>query len=179
MDLFQSNRIVLSFFSEDFEIKWQNLEKLPNSRLYRIRYAKSLQELTRLCDDVNIETNQIYFHRSSLNFRPIIDFYRTNKFHLHTEAFCSQSLKNDLIYWKIEEDLFEKCCLCKYSLLMDHANELKDTIDRFTHDHENKRILAGKVLTFKEKTWFVFEDPNYSCLSKVSLTKSFLKPFQT
>ncbi len=170
MDLFRSKRIILRFPSENFEIKWQNLEKAIGSRLYRIRYAKTLQELTRLCDNFDIQTNEIYFNRSSVNFLPIIDYYRTNKLHLHIN-YCPTSMKAELVYWNLHESLFEKCCLLRYALNSDHFNELKDSIHILTCEIENEEILENnKPSSVQEKLWDIFENPNarHSRSSKVN-----------
>ena len=72
MSLFKLKRIVLNVGGNKFDITWKNLEKLPNSRLGKIRFAKSLEEVEALCDEIDIEKNEIYFDRPSNSFRPSI-----------------------------------------------------------------------------------------------------------
>ena len=72
MNLFKSKRIVLNVGGNKFDIKWKNLEKLPYSRLGKIRFAKSIGEVEALCDEFDIEKNEIYFDRPSTSFSPSI-----------------------------------------------------------------------------------------------------------
>jgi hypothetical protein len=113
MKIFKSSRVILNIGGKRFDVRWKNFEKLPNSRLGRIRFAKSIEEIEDLCDEVNIDQNELYFDRPSNCFNPIIDYYRTGKLHI-TDSACIISFYDELNYWCIDDKFFEQCCNYKY-----------------------------------------------------------------
>ena len=47
--IFNSRRVVLNIGGIKHDVRWKTLEKLPNSRLGKIRFAKNLIEIQNLC----------------------------------------------------------------------------------------------------------------------------------
>lgn len=90
--------IVLNVGGVRHEISWSKLEKISTSRLYRIRFAKTLDELRTLCDGVDLERNELFFDRSPKYFSSILYFYQTGKLHLLDEC-CVIAFHEDLLYW--------------------------------------------------------------------------------
>lgn len=120
---FTSNRrVVLNVGGVRHEVMWKTLERLPRSRLGRIRYASTFRELLDLCDDVKIEQNEIYFDRHASSFAAILQFYRTGKLHL-AEELCILSFDDDLAFWGIDECFFESCCHLRYHQRKEHVLE--------------------------------------------------------
>jgi potassium voltage-gated channel Shab-related subfamily B protein 1 len=108
-----NKRIILNVGGVRHEVLWKTLERLPHSRLGKIRYAKSFQEIVELCDDVKLEHNEIYFDRHASSFSSIINFYRSGKLHL-TDDLCILSFHEDLAFWGVDECFFESCCHLRY-----------------------------------------------------------------
>lgn len=92
---------------------WKTLERLPRSRLGRIRYATCFREIMDLCDDIKLDENEIYFDRHASSFASILQFYRTGKLHL-TDDLCILSFNEDLEFWGVDECYFESCCHLRY-----------------------------------------------------------------
>jgi len=113
MELYNEKRVTLNVGGERHEVMWKTLEKLPNSRLGRIRFAKQIDELKELCDDINIKNNEIFFDRHSNSFGSVLNYYRTGKLHL-VDDICVLSFHEDLFYWGIDECVLETCCHLKY-----------------------------------------------------------------
>jgi len=106
-------RVILNVGGQKHEVLWKNLEKWPNSRLGKIRFAKKIEEIKELCDDVNFLENEIYFDRHASSFGGVLNFYRTGHLHL-VEDLCSFSFHEDLVYWGVDECFLEDCCHLKY-----------------------------------------------------------------
>ena len=108
-----NKRVILNVGGVKHEVMWKSLEKWPNSRLGKIRFAKKIEEIIELCDDVNYLANEIYFDRHSSSFSAVLNFYRTGKLHF-VEDICTFSFQEDLFYWGVEECFLEDCCNLKY-----------------------------------------------------------------
>ena len=83
-------------------MSWTLLDRLPQTRLGKLRRARNTAEILELCDKFNIEDNEYYFDRHPRNFGAVINFYRTGKLHLGEEG-CPVAFKQDLEYWNIDE----------------------------------------------------------------------------
>ena len=57
---------------------------------------------------LHIEFTMLIRHPRSFN--TILNFYRTGKLHI-TDDVCVLALSDDLFYWRIDEALFDSCCL--------------------------------------------------------------------
>ena len=106
---FNEKRIILNVGGVRYEAMWKTLEKIPNSRLGKIRFAASIEQIEALCDDYSFKDNELFFDRHSNSFNSVINFYRTGKLHL-IEDICVMSFHEDLCYWGIDEAYFESCC---------------------------------------------------------------------
>ena len=96
-----------------FYVSWSLIDRLPQTRLGRLRRARNTQDILELCDKFNIEDNEYYFDRHPRNFGAVINFYRTGKLHLGEEG-CPVAFKQDLDYWGIDELYLEPCCQQRY-----------------------------------------------------------------
>ena len=59
----------------------KTLDRVPNSRLWRLKNAETLQEKLKFCDQY-FDFNEYFFDRNPDSFTNILDFYRTGKLHL-------------------------------------------------------------------------------------------------
>ena len=94
-------RITLNVGGVRHEVLLKNLEKYPESRLGKIRFAKSLDEIKELCDDMN--GDELFFDRSFNSFETILNLYRFEN-PKNFNSFFSQ-LK------KVQGDLFFCCSI--------------------------------------------------------------------
>lgn len=159
-------RVLLNVGGTRHEVMWRTLEKVPNSRLGKIRWAKSLGEIRHLCDDMNLAENELFFDRHSTSFASILNFYRTGKLHL-IEDMCILSFHEDLIYWGIDECFLESCCHLRY-------HQRKDTVleeVRKEEEMEKEKVCEEKFVycfpKFRKNLWDLMENPQSSMMARI------------
>lgn len=146
---------------------WNTLERLPKSRLGRLRYSKNLDEISQLCDDYDPDENEFFFDRNPRSFGSVINFYRTGKLHL-VEDMCVLSFNDDLNYWGINEFYLESCCQHKYhqkkEIVLEEIRKEEESI--------RERIVSEKFEwycpTWRKKMWDLMEKPQTSKGARVS-----------
>ena len=146
------------------EISWSKLEKMPNSRLCKIRFAKSIDELEQLCDGVNLLKNELFFDRPANNFISIINLYQTGKLHLLNEV-CILSFHDELVYWGVDEYYFETCCHLKY---YQRKEVITEEIKRTEHVLKEEEQFGTCCVGLRKKMWNLMEYPDTSLLAKVN-----------
>lgn len=169
LTIFNSTRVIINVGGKKHDVRWKTLEKHPNSRLGRIRYAKSVTEMLNLCDEIDFIKNEIYFDRPARAFNSIIDYYRTGKLHSSNDM-CIISFYEDLSYWGIDDNFFEPCCNFNYHQLKENAFDEIVKIDEF----EKAEDLAAVSIEFgkccpdsRRKVWDIMENPETSSIAKV------------
>jgi len=160
--IFNSTRIVLNVGGKKHDVRWKTLERIPNSRLGKIRNAKTVEEILGLCDEIDFSLNEIYFDRPGKSFSSIIDYYRTGKLHAANDM-CIIS------FFGIDDNFFEPCCNFNYHQLKEEAFEEIIKIDAFEKaDEESGEIKFSKgCINSRKKIWDVMENPETSLLAKV------------
>ena len=58
------------------QILWDTIDKIPCSRLARVRDVKNLNELRAIVDDINDKTGELFFDRHPGAFNSVLNFYR-------------------------------------------------------------------------------------------------------
>ena len=155
-------RVILNVGGTKHEVLWKTLEKLPSSRLGKLRFAATLSDLEKLCDDYDVKSNEIYFDRHSSSFATILNYYRSGKLHL-IEELCILSFSEDLIYWGIDDCFLESCCHLKY-------HQKRDTVleeMRKEEEAEMETIVSDEKFgdfmpKFRKKIWNLMENPQTS-----------------
>ncbi|CAL8397778.1 unnamed protein product [Gadus morhua 'NCC'] len=98
-----------------YRIPWSTLDEFPLTRLGRLRGCSSEAEIMAVCDDYDGRRNEYFFDRSPSAFRTIVTFLAAGKLRLLREM-CALSFQEELLYWGVEEQSLDWCCLRKLRL---------------------------------------------------------------
>ncbi|VDM33653.1 unnamed protein product [Hydatigera taeniaeformis] len=163
----KSARVILNVGGDKHEVLWKTLDRVPHSRLGRLRYAVTHQDIMQLCDDYNIETNEYFFDRHPQTFGCVLNMYRTG--HLHTmEDICILAYHSDLIYWGIEDHNMDPCCLSRYYQKKEHVeDEMKKVNEIFMQEMDDEYFGDNKCAIYRKKLWDILEKPQTSSAARV------------
>ena len=135
------------------QVKWDTIDKFPNSRLQRLRYATTeskiiiiiniwtsqhyiplyIAEILSLCDSFCLVSREFYFDRSPRVFENILGLYRKGELHL-TESVCPKDFVGELEYWGLSALYLEPCCA--YTLQVKYL-----TFSEFWMSPQNRLII--------------------------------------
>lgn len=107
-----------------YRIPWSTLEEFPLTRLGKLRGCSNEAEIMDLCDDYDGSRNEYFFDRSPSAFRTIVSFLAAGKLRLLREM-CALSFQEELLYWGVEENNLDWCCLRKLRLRQEEFKELQ------------------------------------------------------
>lgn len=105
-----------------YRIPWSTLEEFPLTRLGKLCSCSSEAEIMDVCDDYDGSRNEYFFDRSPLAFRTIVTFLAAGKLRLLREM-CALSFQEELLYWGVEENNLDWCCLRKLRLRQEEYKE--------------------------------------------------------
>lgn len=105
-----------------YRIPWATLEEFPLTRLGKLRDCSSEAEIMDVCDDYDRGSNEFFFDRSPSAFRTIVTFLAAGKLRLLREM-CALSFQEELLYWGVEENRLDWCCLRKLRLRQEELKE--------------------------------------------------------
>ena len=162
-----SKRVILNVGGTRHEVMWRTLEKLPNSRLGKIRYASKIEDIKELCDDISPKDNEIFFDRHSSSFSSVLNFYRTGKLHL-VDDICILSFHEDLYYWGVEECFLESCCHLKYHQRKEAVLEEIKKEEEAEREHIMEENFNSCCPVIRKKIWDLMENPQTSKAARVS-----------
>ncbi|KAL5961164.1 Potassium voltage-gated channel protein Shab [Taenia solium] len=163
----KSARVTLNVGGDRHEVLWKTLDRVPHSRLGRLRYAVTHQDIIQLCDDYNIDNNEYFFDRHPRTFGCVLNMYRTG--HLHTmDDICILAYHNDLIYWGIEDHNMDPCCLSRYYQKKEHVeDEMKKVNEIFMQEVEGEYFGDNKCAIYRKKLWDILEKPQTSSAARI------------
>ncbi|KAK0141258.1 Potassium voltage-gated channel subfamily G member 1 [Merluccius polli] len=92
-----------------YTFPWSTLEQFPHSRLGRLRFCTSPEEIACLCDDYDDARKEFFFDRNPTAFRVILNFLAAGKLRLLREL-CAVALHDELDYWGVAPGHMERCC---------------------------------------------------------------------
>uniref|UniRef100_A0AAQ4PI74 Potassium voltage-gated channel, subfamily G, member 2 n=1 Tax=Gasterosteus aculeatus aculeatus TaxID=481459 RepID=A0AAQ4PI74_GASAC len=121
-----------------YRIPWSTLEEFPLTRLGKLSGCSSEAEIMDLCDDYDGSRNEYFFDRSPSAFRTIVSFLAAGKLRLLREM-CALSFQEELLYWGVEENSLDWCCLRKLRLRQEEYKELQ----RLEEEEEEEEAQAG------------------------------------
>ncbi|CAJ1084208.1 potassium voltage-gated channel subfamily G member 2 [Xyrichtys novacula] len=101
---------------------WSTLEEFPLTRLGKLRSCSNEAEIMDVCDDYDGSRNEYFFDRNPSAFRTIVTFLAAGKLRLLREM-CALSFQEELLYWGVEENNLDWCCLRKLRLRQEEFKE--------------------------------------------------------
>jgi len=143
-------RVVLNVSGRKFETWDHTLKKFPATLL-----GSSDRE-----SFYDAQKKEYFFERDPSFFRHVLNYYRYGKLHFSLEE-CAEFYEDELNFFRIPTDALGLCCLEEYSDA--NANGSRNT------PSEEKEPCECVPLrkTFRQKLWFMFENPQSSTTAKV------------
>ncbi|XP_023319614.1 potassium voltage-gated channel subfamily B member 2 isoform X2 [Eurytemora carolleeae] len=157
---------IINVGGQRHEVTYSTLAKLPDTRLAKLRRAKTQQELNSLCDRYD-GNNEYFFDRDPRSVAAIINFYRIGKLHRSQET-CPIAFSEELTFWGISELFVEPCCQEAYY-------DRKDLMKQASKREEDDFFIFPNTCLGRTKQWwwYLFEYPNLTLRSRIVALVSF------
>ncbi|KAM8967580.1 voltage-gated potassium channel regulatory subunit KCNG2 [Pelodytes ibericus] len=166
--------VIINVGGIKYRIPWTTLEDCPLTRLGKLKACNNYDEIMDVCDDYDINCNEFFFDRNPCAFRTIMTFLAAGKLRILREM-CALSFQEELIYWGIEEEQLEWCCLRKLQQKEEELAEAKMYEGEFDISKENSQSAlqdSGRLAQCMKHLRDMVENPHsgipgkiFACLS--------------
>ncbi|XP_041849728.1 potassium voltage-gated channel subfamily G member 4-like [Melanotaenia boesemani] len=163
-------QVLINVGGNRYTFPWSTLEQFPQSRLGRLRFCTTPEEIARLCDDYDETCQEYFFDRNPTAFRVILNFLAAGKLRLLREL-CAVSLHDELDYWGVDPGHMERCCRRRMITRVEEVAER----ERKEEEWREKRLTIKKSTAQTEKGYHrlittlreVMENPHSGLAGKI------------